>query len=213
MNIIYLIIILLFRITYSVTLYSYKKNQIVSIKNNFYRESINSQYFVFRKYYYLTTPKQYTIQNFNTKLYFQGSTLKEDYIINGHQVIGNITYYYHKQHYFHYIANIVSSNFINYTITHNNKIINKGKNKNLSIYNNMLIESGYHNYLITLYGNNICNCPSMLNGYKNTRFFAGWIMDIKENKTQIYNTNLDIKPIILIPNIIKFDFNINKYLL
>lgn len=172
-----------------VTLYKYKSNQHMKFNNLMLRETINSQYFAYPGYHKFDYPLNYENIYFNSYKHFYGTTLLKDYYINKPTNVGNINYYYDRDHFFHYVINIVLSKKGEFTLLHNNKPIDIKYSKTISIYNNIKLKKGRHSFEIYIDGNKVCSCPSYKDGYQQTRYFFGWIVPFekKNNTIQIKN--------------------------
>ena len=188
----YIILLSLISLTLAdVTLYKYKPYQTVYINNKKIRETIDSQYFAYPGYHKLDFPTNYSTSYFKTNRYFFGSSIIKDYVITKKTNIGSIKFYLENTKNFHYIINVILSHSGLILLYHNNIPIFSINSKTISIYNNMILEKGYHNFNLEIKGDNICSCPSSLDGYQQTRYFFGWIENNIKNKTKDINTKIN----------------------
>jgi hypothetical protein len=183
----YLLLYFFFIAKADVYLYSYSPNSQLSYNNIIIRETINSKYFAYNRPILFDKSTNYSIQHFKTPTYLIGSTLQQDlFIRNGSMEIGSIYYFYHKSHIFHYVLNIVSSSNTNYhvNINYNNKTVQTYTTiTSISIYNFVKVPKGHNLFTIIISSNDLlCNCPSINNGYTNTRFFYGWIDSLQNSE-------------------------------
>tara|TARA_Y100000590_G_scaffold385603_1_gene457831 strand:+ start:178 stop:810 length:633 start_codon:yes stop_codon:yes gene_type:complete len=168
------VLLLLFIISFTnakVYLYKYP-TQTLDINGIKIRETLHSSYFASQNNYNFQTIEPII---YDTDLYFQGSSLLKDY--HDASRIGRIQYTFDKKHTFNWVLNVVTEiqNRYNIVVLHNNNEIYSSKNKIVSEFNNILLETGDHLFEVYIYGDKFCNCPSILNGYTNTRYFFGWI--------------------------------------
>ena len=179
----YIILLSLISLTLAdVTLYQYEPYQTVYINNKKLRETINSQYFAYPGYHKLSYPLNYSTRYFDSNKYFYGSSIIKDYHIKDKKNIGSINYHYHDKHEFHFIINLVLSDYGIMTLYHNNIPLIKKNNKIISIYDSIILNKGYHTFDLEVEGNKICNCPSYLDGYQQTRYFFGWLNNLKKKE-------------------------------
>ena len=175
------VLLLLFIISFTnakVYLYKYP-TQTLDINGIKIRETLYSSYFASQNKYNF---KNTELVVYDTEIYFQGSSLLKDYRNSAR--IGRIQYTFDKKHKFNWILNVVTEiqNRYNIVVLHNNNEIYSSKNKIVSHFNNILLEPGNHLFEIYIYGDKFCNCPSILNGYTNTRYFFGWITQSSQDK-------------------------------
>lgn len=164
-----------------VILYEYELGSHLLLNGKILRETIKSQYFAYTENIPITHIN-YTTKIYKTSRFFKGSTLLNDYKNSTLLDIGNIVYNTTKPHIFHYVINVITDSFLSYNLilSHNNiklKNIISRSYQPISLYDMIILPKGFHsfNLYITSSTKNICNCPSIKDGYQNTRYFFGWL--------------------------------------
>ena len=182
-----------------VTLYQYSAFSNIKTAGKIVRESMG-YYFAYDSQGQVDVQNGTQTQTFPTRWTFKGSTLLNDYIVKTHPVrIGSISYSFYKPHIFHYVLNVISNSSVNSIVllTHNGEKLNiestsKSMGKTYSIYRQINADVGMHRWDVFIAKGDddwVCNCPSLGDGYVNTRYFFGWITTLEKEKQQFTFTN------------------------